>query len=226
MKMLMQILIGGAIGFIVATLILNNFDFIDFAKYADEIIIGILVIIAVLLILSVILYRQIRKLNNTDLSGDAEDEVDELMYKKFTDYSLFVQSSTTFSILALCTALITSERIILITIAIAGLILSYLLTSLSTTLLRKVYPERNLPSLSDPNYAEKLLEISDDGEKHVMLNGLYKTYSFVNLALIIAIILAAFYSISSDSSQLFSIIVMSAVLLLTNAKYALSIRNK
>jgi len=58
-------------------------------------------------------------------------------------------------------------------------------------------------------YEEKLLAISDEGEKHVMLIGFYKSYNLMSVALLIAIVLTTFYSISTDHSQLFSIKVMS-----------------
>src|SRR5690606_41275333 len=43
-------------------------------------------------------------------------------------------------------------------------------------LMKNMYPERDLPSITDKKYAEKLLNVSDDGEKHIMLGGLYKTH--------------------------------------------------
>ena len=83
-----------------------------------------------------------------------------------------------------------------------------------------------MPKVSGKNYADKVLAISDEGERHVMLIGLYKSYYFVTFALVIAIILTTLYSVSSGNSQLFSIIIMSIVLLLTHGRYGLAIRNK
>ncbi|MGM7721517.1 DUF3169 family protein [Metabacillus sp. Hm71] len=224
-KVWIQLIISGAVGFIVAILLLNYFTF-DFSNYADTIVISILVMIFILLGLSVFLYRQIKKLNHTQFTGDEEDEADVLMYKKFMDYSFFVQVSNTLSILALCITVITSQKLVFTIIAVVTLILSYILTALMTSLMQLVYPERNLPSISEPNYSEKLLDISDEGEKHVMLIGLYKAYQLLSVALIFAIVLSTLYSLSTGNSQLFSIIIMSIVLLLVNGKYCLSVRNK
>lgn len=38
-----------------------------------------------------------------------------------------------------------------------------------------MYPEGNLLKITEEKYAEKLLAKSDEGEKHVMLHGLYKS---------------------------------------------------
>jgi hypothetical protein len=103
---------------------------------------------------------------------------------------------------------------------------SYIFSMSILILLPVVYPDQNLPGFSEKNYAEKPLEVSDEGERHVMHIGLYKSYNVFTLALVIAILLATFYSISSGTSQLFSIIVMVIVLLLGHGKYCLAIRNK
>lgn len=112
---------------------------------------------------------------------------------------------------------------------ILGIVLiafSFTISSILPGLTKKMYPERDLPSLSDKQYAEKLLNVSDDGEKHVMLGGLYKTHITMNSLLLGAIVLLLFYSMASDSSQLFSIFIIVGILAITNTQYLFSIRNK
>lgn len=225
MKTVIQVLLCAVIGFVVATLVLNNFT-LDFMKYADVIVITMFVIIFTLLGVSMILYRQIKKLHDIELTWDEEDEMDLVMYKKVADYSFYVQSSLILSIMVLCTSVIASQSIIFTIIALGTIMLSYLFTFNMTSLLQIIYPERNIPNFSDSNYGEKLLEISDEGEKHVMLVGFYKSFNLMSVALIIAIVLATFYSISTDHSQLFSIVAMSFVLIIVHGKYCITIRNK
>lgn len=227
MKILKQFLIGGAVGFIAGLAVILFGDVtIEFSKYADAAVISLFVIIAVLMGLSLLLYRQVKRLNHSEFNGDEEDEADVLKYKKFTDYSLFIQSSMTLSILALSIALIAAKNMVFVVIAIVALIVSYLFTAYMLHLMRLVYPHRNIPALTDPDYTVKLLEAADEGEKHVMFNGLYKAYNLLSIALIIAVVCATLYSLYSDHSQLFSIIAMCIVLLLVNGKYLLAVRNK
>lgn len=225
MKTVIQVLLCAVIGFVVAILMLNNVT-IDLMEYAEVIVIILIGIIIILLGVSLKLYWEVKKLHNTEAKGDEEDEVDLLIYKKFADYSFLVQSSIVLSVLVLCTTVITLQSVVLTIIAIATMIVSYLFTIFMNNLIQLVYPERNIPNFSDSKYAEKLLEISDEGEKHVMLIGFYKSYNLLNVGLLIGIVLSTFYSISTDQSQLFSIIVMSLVLIIVNGKYCFSIRNK
>ncbi|MBE4906526.1 DUF3169 family protein [Bacillus luteolus] len=225
MKKWIPLFFSAVIGFVVVTLLLNNFTF-DFTVHGSTITIIFLVIIFILLVISVVLYRQIRNLNSKEVYGDDEDEVDSLIYKKFTDYSFFVQSSLTFSLLALSISVTITEQIFLTVLAILFLLISYLLSMLVSHLTQLIYPERNLPRFSEKNYAEKLLEASDEGERHVMLIGFYKSYNLLSVALVVAILLSTVYSMSSGESQVFSIILMASVLLLVHGKYCLSIRNK
>jgi len=225
MKTVIQVFLCAVIGFVVATLILNNFS-PDLMKYAEVIVITLIGIIFILLGVSFKLFREVKKLHNTEVAGDEEDEVDLLIYKKFADFSFLVQSSIVLSVLVLCTTVITLQSVVLTIISIATMILSYLFTILMANLIQLVYPERNIPKFSDSKYTEKLLEISDEGEKHVMLIGFYKSFNLMSVALLIGIVLSTFYSISADQSQLFSIIVMSLVLIIVNGKYCFSIRNK
>lgn len=225
MKLIWQLIIGGIVGFFGA-LFLLSINYINFLKYSD-IIVTILYLIAFILLMSgFVLNRQINRLNSQTFEGEEEDEAEVIKYRKFSDYSLFIQASTVISLLGVSIALITTMNIILIIIGLAYIIIGYFLQVFMLNVMQKVYPDRNLPSVSDPKYAEKLLDISDDGERHVMLHGLYKSYNLLNVLLVLAIVGSTFYSIITDNSQLFSIFLMSIVLLLTNGKYMLTIRNK
>src|SRR5690625_6051732 len=91
MKLLKQLVIGAAVGFFGSILILNT-QTIDFVKYADAIVISLYILILILWGWSFILHRQIKKLDDEEFHGAEEDEVDVIKYRKFSDYSLFVQS--------------------------------------------------------------------------------------------------------------------------------------
>ncbi|WP_071394718.1 DUF3169 family protein [Bacillus tuaregi] len=226
MKAWLHILLSAIAGFVVSILLIKGFKEVDFIQYADSVVVGILVIIFILLMLSVVFYRQIKRLNNQEVSGDEEDEMDGLMYKKAADYSLFVQLSMILAVLALCISVITTQSVAIAITSVTAMFICYLFSMLLTILMKQVYPERNLPGFSEKDYAKKLLEVSDEGERHVMLMGLYKSYNFFSIGLLFAIFITTFYSLATGNSQIFSIIVMCMVLLLAHGKYSLTIRNK
>ncbi|HLQ98330.1 MAG TPA: DUF3169 family protein, partial [Candidatus Dormibacteraeota bacterium] len=67
---------------------------------------------------------------------------------------------------------------------------------------------------------------SDEGERHVMLEGLYKTFNMMNGTLFIGLIVLMMYSISTGDGQIFGMIIIAAVLIISNVKYVTSIRDK
>jgi|SRR5699024_9958333 len=225
MNYVKQLLIGGVVGFIGAYLLMTVAT-MDLSIYTNTMVIGLYIIVFMLLGWSFILHRQIKKLSRSDFQGEEEDEANALMYRKNSDYSLFAQSGLVIAILALSIAVITNQSLPLILIGIVMVIASYWFSVFFIRLARTVYPERNLPKFSDPKYAENLLEAADDGEKYVILLGLYKSYNLLNIILIFAIIGSTGYSIATGKSQIFSIVLMSIALLLVNGRYLLAIRNK
>ncbi|MCK0471005.1 DUF3169 family protein [Halalkalibacter sp. APA_J-10(15)] len=224
-RTLQQFAIGGVLGFLGAMIILGNFA-IDLSQYTNEIVIFLFASIVVFLIATTISFRQVKKLNAMDFEGEEEDKVDVLKYRKGADQSILIYTSTIIAILTLSIGIIMSLHIAYTIISIVLIIVSYSFTAYMMHLMRVSYPERNLPKLSDPDYTEKLLAASDDGERHVMLNGLYKAYHLLPVALIIAIIFSVLYSILTEHNQLFSVIAMSIVLIIVQGKYFLAIRNK
>lgn len=225
MKILKQLLIGGVVGF-VGVLLLLNLPSLHVEKYANIIVIGLFVVVVLLLGVSLLFHIQIKKLSRMEFHGDEEDEVDVIKYRKFNDYSLVIQSSSVIVLLALCFALIASKNIVLIIIGIILSLVSYLFTFFMMHLMKVVHPERNIPEISDPKFTEKLLDEADDGEKYIIMHGLYKSHNLLNSILVFAIVGSTIYSLVSEHSQLFSVILMALVLLIVNGNYLLSVRNK
>jgi len=224
MKAIKQYAISGVIGFLIVwAIILIPFSKLDYSIMIVTISLFVIVIIS--WIYNFFVAKHINKLINNELEGDAEDEANDKLSKRFYEYSFGMNVGAIISVLALAFAMI-ELSLILITIGIVMTIASYTLSSYMMHLMKKAYPERDLPDLSDKDYSKKLLEISDEGERHLMLEGLYKVYQFANAAFLFAIIGIALYSVVSGDSQLFSMIVISIILLIMNGMYAFSVRNK
>ncbi|MCE4048873.1 MULTISPECIES: DUF3169 domain-containing protein [Bacillaceae] len=226
MRTWIKIIVSAILGFFSSILILKGFE-INFDPYVDEFVIAIFIIIVIVMGVSFGLYKQIISLNNKDVDGEEEDAIDIQIYKKLSDYALLTFSNFIFSLLALCITLITNKEIVIIILSLITVLICCILMSIMMNLYRLVQPHRPIiPRSSHKDYGNALLNVADDGEKHVMLIGFYKSYHLFCTALLIAIMFATFYSISSGNSQIFSIIAMSIVLVLANGKYYLSIRNK
>lgn len=226
LKTISTLLIGALVGFLGMLAILEVEVNFNFGVYAYLASIVILTVGAALVVFSIYCYFNIRKITKLDLSGDEEDAAEGHMYRKYTDASLSSTLAMLFSLTSLSITILTEQPV---WILIAGIILTIFSSAMSfilPSLIHEMYPDRNLPSVSEKNYAEKLLKSSDDGEKYVMLGGLYKTYMMMNFLLLAAILLLLFYSMVTGTSQLFSIFTVVAILAITNTQYLLSIRNK
>nr|WP_256442207.1 DUF3169 family protein [Exiguobacterium sp. s166] len=220
-------LVGGAIGFFLMYWVLSSpLEGIAFSEYSLWINGFLLVVLIGLLLLSFIRYRQIHRLLNQPLTGDAEDLADQQMYRWFSDGTLSLNLVLPLSLTVVSVNLVLDQQLSLVVTGFIVMAIGLIGSIRFQMLVQQMYPERNLPDISETDYALKLLAASDDGEKHVMLEGLYKTHSLVNLLLVVGIILLLFYSLSSSSSQLFSIFVITSILVVSNAKYYLAIRNR
>ncbi|WP_240510191.1 DUF3169 family protein [Virgibacillus profundi] len=85
-------------------------------------------------------------------------------------------------------------------------------------------PNFKFPDPQSKNYEQEYFNQFDDGEKYVMLKGLYGLYSLVTLCLVLLAFALMFYSIFTDNSQLVSIIGIGILLLLIQVRYTSSLK--
>ncbi len=78
------------------------------------------------------------------------------------------------------------------------------------TLFNRKFDDR-MPKIADKNYTEKRLEILDEGERHIELIALFKTYAINLSILILAIIFIGSYSIATGINQSFSLLLIIAI---------------
>lgn len=97
---------------------------------------------------------------------------------------------------------------------------------LVTSIIRYTSPEFTLPNPKSPTYQQELFDSLDDGQKHLMLKGLYKLYYWVIALLILLGIGLMFYSIFTNKSQLVSIVGIGFILLFIQTFYAISLKPK
>lgn len=224
MKTFVQMLIGAAVGFFAMYAVLAWRNEASFVWPSTEITMGALIISLIGLLYSVVGMRQIQSRTKEAVRGDEEDEREDWIYKKFGDVSLAANVGSIVALFSLSVAIISDEHPAFMIVACVLVILSYIIQPYSYSVMKKAYPYRPFPALSEKKYAEKLLAMSDEGERHVMFGGLHKVYMSINGLLPIAIILLMFYSSISGQSQLFSILIITLILIYINVRYLTAIR--
>lgn len=214
-------------GFIIGMFVLNFERIIgSLSAFTPALCITGLAVAVIFAVLGITGYFQLKKRASDRDENTDEDVLDQYMYKKYADISLYIQTGLVLSILVMGIAIIQQTEVWIFTAAGITMLATLVFLFMLPTLLPVMYPERDLPASTDSNFADKLLKASDEGERHVMLEGLYKTFNTVNASLFIGLILLMLYSISTGDNQIFGMVVIAAILVISNVKYVLSIRNK
>ncbi|WP_432355833.1 DUF3169 family protein [Sporosarcina sp. A2] len=226
MRLVIWGLIGAVTGFSVIFLtdaIQLDIDFLSVAYEGNIILTALTFLLLIYSAFNILIMRKKMRLN---VSGEEEDAKDVWIYKKFSDTNFASVVGLVTGIAAFALSLITVQPFwVILTSAIAAF-LACMFTIVVPSLINTFYPERNLPAVSEKNYGKKLLAASDEGERHVMLEGLYRSYTLLNAALVLSLLLLMVYSIMTEVSQLFAIFLIGAVLIGGNAQYYLVIRNR
>ena len=225
---IISLLLGGLAGFTITLAIMMDKNKIDeaWAQPVNILLYIVLAILLILLVTSLLLIKKLKKVNAQKFVGEQEDLMEEFKYKKFADLNITANTSLILSILAVAISILMSNNTILQIGFILLFIASSVISIFGINLVRKTYPERNLPSVTAKDYENKLLQSMDDGEKYVTLQGLYRAHQLFNLFMLISIILAVAFSFFSEQSQMFSIALMCLVMLVVNTSYLVVVRNK
>jgi len=223
-QLLKQFLFGGVIGFFGAIFILMIINDIEINRL--YIFISLAIIISLCLIVSVFFIRQIRTGMKREVSGEEEDALDRHLYIKSSDVGLLSNTMIGLGVLMISLAIMEGLHygLVLIAIILAGIAVA--IQYYQSALFKKMYPEREMPSMNDPDYAKKLVNIADEGERFVMLQGMMKAFNMYTMLLIFAIIFSTVYSLFSPNQQMFSVVLMVFILIISNGAYFLTIRKK
>jgi hypothetical protein len=219
-------LTGAAIGFTLMYLLLNVQLEVKFSNISTELTFIFMGISILLIIFSLFGYFKIKAEAKKHVTGEEEDERDALQYRIFSDITFATNTTMYLSILMLAIVAVTNQHNSFIFISLALTLINFALSMLYSELARSLNSDRNLPSINDKNYAKKLLEMSDEGERHVMLQGMYRAFTSINALLFFALLLLIAYSVITGVSQLFGIFLIVFILVITNLQYMLTVRNK
>jgi len=215
-------IIGGFLGFI----IVKDAFTLPLYEIAMEMTLIILGIALLLTIGGFVKLAQLKKQSAQQFSSEDEDEQEEILYKLYSDASLASTISLILSIVGACIAVITEQPIIFQALSVPVILLAISLVPLVGNYIKFAYPNRDFPSYNDKKYTKKLFEMSDEGERHIMLQGLYSAFSTTNILLVSSLVLLMFYSVASGESQLFAILIIAIILVVGNTQYFLKVRNR
>src|SRR5699024_3106580 len=123
MTMLKQFGLGFLFSILIITVI-KMMQLIDFSQYIEVIIWGIYAVTFLLWSAGIVIRTKIISLNNLQIVGEQEDEVDAHKYRKFSTMSLSLQISSTLAIVGMSMSLILESAIYLVFVGVVMTLLA------------------------------------------------------------------------------------------------------
>ncbi|RAS76569.1 DUF3169 family protein [Priestia endophytica] len=189
----------------------------------ENVMYALLALNVVLIGVVIFQFIKMKNLPVCSLNEEQEDEIEVKKYRLFADMTVCSNVSITLSILALGLGFIwfRDSNPWLALNAFFLIIGSVVAAGLAFSSGKKVYPDREPPSTS-----EDMLDVLDDGEKFVVLEGLHKAYQLLIPFLYMCIMTSVFYTAVSGHSQIFSIVLMTIILIAVQMTYGIVVRNR
>lgn len=228
LKFILYLIIGAAVGLLVSITARNIGGNVSTDSFYMWVGIAACITAAVMIITGITQYRRLMTVAEDYSIYMDEDSYDKYRYNKHNEIQIYSTVSFVLSLVSLTIPmiLIPDFNIFLFIFSAAVYFISLGFLIKISGLVKKLYPERQLPSTDSKNYADKLLAASDEGERHIMLNALYKTFTITQVSLFTAIIVLTAYSVLTGESQIFSILVLGIIMIITNFKYFVEIKEK
>lgn len=226
LKIILYLIIGAAVGLLVSSTARSIGGDVSTDRFYMWVSIITAIVAALFIILGVFQYRRVLSVAKDYLKYMDEDSYDKYRYNKHNEIQIYSIIGFVLSLVSLAIPLITYYNLPVILFSSTVYIMSLIFLIKTTRLVSKLYPERNLPQPSDKNYTDKLLLASDEEERHIMTTALYKTFSLTQVGIFVGILILITYSMLTGESQIFSIIVLGLLMIVSNMKYYSEIKEK
>lgn len=226
LKMLLYAAIGFAAGYLTLELLYgrNSEGLLETIYFWLSIV--MIVLAAALLVYAFIRRRKLLKLTEENNRKINDDDLDVYSYNTFNIVTVATAVPLVLSLMALAIQTLAAENVWLVVLTIALLFVSTFMNFQASALANIIYPEKELPEISDKKYAEKLFAASDEGEIFIMAKALYRSWTLTTTMLFFALIFMIFYSFVTSESQIFSIVIIGLIMIINQLKYAYEIREK
>lgn len=226
LKMFLYLIIGAAVGLLISSTARSIGGDVSTDRFYLGVSITTTIVAAFLIVLGIFQYRRLLTVAKDYVKYMDEDSYDKYRYNKHNEIQIYGVIGFVLSLVSLAIPLITYFNLSVLLFSFIVYIVSIIFLTRTTKLINKLYPERNLPQPSDKNYTDKLLLASDEGERHIMTTALYKTFSLTQVGIFVGILLLIAYSMLTGESQIFSIIILGILMIITNTKYYSEIKEK
>lgn len=178
------------------------------------------------LILSRFNVRKAEQGSQIEVDKDIEDTHQIMLERKAYTAVTYIQIAATLSFIGLLVGFLLLRNTQPVIAMWSGILLMISAVSLfpSQKIVSITNPNFTFPNPKSKNYELEFINQFDDGEKYVILKGLFKLHSLVLSGLVILAFILMFYSAITGNSQLISIIGIGVLLLLIQVSYTISLK--
>lgn len=230
MRTFLKLALGMIVGFFASYFTLEffygNVTTIEFDQFYYWLSILLILLSLGLLIFSFVISQRLLKTAKSNPANINADDLDRYKYNTFNQLTAASTSALIMSLLALAIQILERGQMWLVIASGIIFIIACIVSAFIGGTINSLYPERNLPNPGDKNYADKLFEASDDGEIFVMAKGLYRSTQLTSTLLFFALVAMIFYSIITEDSQVFSIIIIGMIMIVNQIKYTREIKER
>jgi Protein of unknown function (DUF3169) len=199
--------------------------FIDQSVEGNTMMMVNLLVVGCLIVARFILHKvEQASLKNVDI--ELEDQHQLLLERKVYNAITFSQIAVCLSFIALLVGFLLlrdTEPVIALWSWVLSVI-SFIDLFPSQKIAEITNPTFRFPNPQSKNYNQEVFDQFDDGEKYIMLKGLYKLHTFIIWGLVLLASALMFYSAFTGHSQVISIIGIGILLLLIQVIYTTSLK--
>lgn len=242
-KSILSLLFAAGIGFVVGLLVILLFmnetvreyvvGAVLFEDYFVYIFVGVWAVGLIVTVIGLMMGRRISMKNKEKV--DDPDLLDDWTQRNFYTAQEFSNTGLLLAILSaavVVTGAVLTEDVskvvmgIFLVMSVAIIFFAAFVSFYLAGMMHVLYPERDLPSIHDKNYQEKLFEVSDDGERFLILKGLYKSNQTTQMNLLLGVLLLIFVSAATETNQLLAIVVILFIFGMNYMKYSRTLKNE
>ncbi len=182
----------------------SGIENLTFATYNNVVVISIVATMIIILVEAIVLMNQRRALKykrlvDEEVDIDATDQYELLANRYVLNGSILSVIQTIIAFVVLLIFVVGQAEANAMLFFLIPFFASAIFNTQFTLFNRKI--DDRMPKIADKNYTQKRLEILDEGERHIELIALFKTYAINLSILILAIIFIGSYSIATGINQ-------------------------
>lgn len=231
-RYLLLILLGAIVGGVIGTFFgmfedRNLFSIIQFSNSSIEITIITLASV-INIVLTFVLYRvqrkalQYKKQMNNKIADHSADDLEQKANINFLRTSFIYYTQVLISLLTIFFIVLGNNTDLLLIYVIIPFVITCIPSIMIGFFVRKF--DSRYPKQGEAKYTEKILNLMDDGERHITLVSMYKIYNINMVLIVMGAMFLGLFSLISGINQLIGLLILIVLFIYNGFGYLFKVR--